>query len=98
MLLLGQLSDALDTSTWNWILFLGLASPIVGCLLGCAKAGGRFDRVKIVVFYYAALGFDFAAMYFMRGESPGVAIIGLLILLCGPIVGLVLMLAPEEWL
>lgn len=95
-LLLAQLGDALDGSTWFIILFVGLASPILGCLLGCTKPVGRLDRVKWAAVYCVALGLPVVAMFLMGGESAGAFIIFLLLLLCGPILGLVLMLVPGE--
>lgn len=94
--LLAQLGDALDDSTWFIILFVGLASPIIGCLIGCTKPIGRLDRVKWAAAYYVALGLPVVAMFLMGGESAGAFIIFLLLLLCGPIVGLALMLVPGE--
>lgn len=95
-LLLAQLGDALDDSNWFIILFVGLASPIIGCLLGCTKPVGRLDRVKWAAAYYGALGLPVVAMFLMGGESAGAFIIFPLRLLCGPIVGLALMLVPGE--
>lgn len=96
MYLLSQLVDAFDTPSWMLILFV--ASPTLGCMIGCARPIGRLDRVKWAAVYYVALAIDFGAMALMGGESAGLAVIGMLLLFCGPIIGLVLMAVPGEHL
>lgn len=96
MLLVGQIADMFDDSTWAVILLFGFGSPAVGCLLGSIKRSEWLFRLKYATVYYAVLGLVFAAEAFMRRESVITLIAFGLLLVTGPIIGLELLTRPND--
>ena len=97
MILIGQIADMFDQSTWTWIGIVCVVSPVIGFLVGSLRQGHRVRRrVEGLAAYYFVLLATWGAVWLLREEVPPVAIAALLMVLCGPVVGVALMFAPQK--
>jgi len=99
-MLLAQIADMFDESIWTIIFLVCIGSPLLGTLVNASSP--RHWRQWAFLTFVGGYCLLLTTLYILMGvtkEEPAVCMAFFAVLLCGPVLGLVLMFsrrAPQE--
>lgn len=92
--LFGQIADLLSESTWRILLIGSQVLPLVCSIVRSGFVPDtHFHRFRVLIFYHFLSACAFYALWFHEVENPFLALMSLMVILAGWLVGVLLLIA-----